>query len=244
MAWNSWQALFSLSVEAARRTGDKRLESTQLGHLAWAELTEQKNAHAALEHAREALLTVQEADDDLALGRASLRQANALHSLEDLEGAIEALSEAIRVFDRVAYLEGAAQARGIAGTALREARRPADAIAALRPVVGLAAAQSGAGAGAWTARGIHARLGIAESLLDMNQPAEALREAAVARKEAQAASLQVEIASAHVVSARAARALGDEDLAGSHIEAGLAQLDDGADAAAAQVRDQLQALQR
>jgi transcriptional regulator with XRE-family HTH domain len=243
MAWNSWQALFSLSVEAARRTGDKRLESIQLGHLAWADLTEQKDARAALERAQEALLAAREADDDLALGQASLCRGNALHSLADREGAIEALSEAIRVFDRVAYLEGAVQARGIAGSVLREAQRPADAIAALRPVVDLTAAQFGAAAGAWTVKGIQARLGIAESLLDMNQPGEALGEAVAAREEAQAASLPAEISRAYVVSARAARALGDEDLASSHIEAGLAQVDDGSDAAG-QVRDQLQALQR
>src|SRR6201996_3101461 len=36
MAWNSWQAFYSVSVAAARRIGDKRLESTLLGHLAWA----------------------------------------------------------------------------------------------------------------------------------------------------------------------------------------------------------------
>jgi hypothetical protein len=149
MAWNSWQALFSLSVEAARRTGDKRLESTQLGHLAWADLTEQKDARAALERAREALLAAQEV-----------------------------------------------------------------------------------------------RLGIGELLLDMNQPAEALGEAANVREEARAASLSAEIGRAHMVAARAARALGDEDLADSHIKAGLAQLDRGADATAGQVRDQLQALQR
>lgn len=154
------------------------------------------------------------------------------------------MCEATRVFDRVAYPEGAAQARGIAGGVLREAQRPSAAISVLRPVVDLAAAQSGAGAGAWTAEGIQARLGIAESLLDMNQPAEALGEAAVAREEAQAARLSAEIGRAHVVSARAARALGDEDLAGSHIKAGLAQLDSGADAVAGQVRDQIQALRR
>jgi transcriptional regulator with XRE-family HTH domain/tetratricopeptide (TPR) repeat protein len=244
MAWNSWQALFSLSVEAARRTGDKGLESTQLSHLAWADLTEQKDARAALERAREALLAAHEAGDDLALGRASLCQGAALRSLENLEGAIRALNEATRAFDRVPYPDGAAQARSIAGGVLREAGRPADAIAALRPVVDLAASHYGAGDGAWTARGIHARLGIAESLLDMNQPAEALGEAALAREEAQAASLPAEIGGAHVLSARAARALGDEDLADGHIEAGLAQLGRGADASAGQVRDQLQALQR
>jgi transcriptional regulator with XRE-family HTH domain len=158
MAWNSWHALFSLSVEAARRTRDKRLESTQLGHLAWADLTEQKDARAALGQAREALLAAQEADDDLAPGRAGL--------------------------------------------------------------------------------------GTAEPLPEMNQPREALREAAAAREEAQAASLSVVIGRTHLVSAHAARALGDEDLAGSHIEAGLAELDGSADAAAGQVRDQLRALQR
>jgi tetratricopeptide (TPR) repeat protein len=244
MAWNSWQALFSLSVEAARRVGDKALESTQLGYLAWADLTEQKDARGALEHAREALLAAQQADDDLALGWANLCQGRVLHSLGDLEGAIRALSEATQVFDRVVYLEGAAQARGIAGDVLREAGRPADAVAALRPLVDLAAARYGAGDSAWTGRGIHARLGIAESLLDMDQPAEALEEATLAREEAQTASFSAGIGRAHFVSALAARALGDEAVADRHIEAGLTKLDGGADAIAEQIRGQLQALQR
>jgi tetratricopeptide (TPR) repeat protein len=186
----------------------------------------------------------EEADDDLALGWANLGQARVLHSLGDLEGAIRALSEATQVFDRVAYLEGAAQARGIRGDVLREAGRPADAVAALRPVVDLAAARCGAGDGAWISRGIHARLGIAESLLDMNQPTEALEEAALAREEAQTASFSAEIGRAHVVSALAARALGDEAAADRHIEAGLTQLNGDADAVAEQIRYQLQALQR
>jgi transcriptional regulator with XRE-family HTH domain/tetratricopeptide (TPR) repeat protein len=244
MTWNTWQALFSLSVEAARRVGDKRLESTQLGYLAWADLTEQRDPRTALERAREALLAAQEADDDLALGWANLCQARVLHSLGDLEGAIRALTEATQVFDRVADLEGAAQARGIAGDVLREAGRPADAVAALRPVVDLMATGHGAGDGAQVSRGIHARLGIAESLLDTNQPAEALEEAALARQEAQAAGFPAEIGRAHVVSALAARALGDEAAADRHIEAGLTQLNGGADAVAEQIRCQLQALQR
>ena len=78
----------------------------------------------------------------------------------------------------------------------------------------------------------------------MNQPAEALEEAALAREQAQAASFSAETGKAHVVSALAARALGDEAAADRHIEAGLTQLNDGEDAVAEQIRDQLQALQR
>jgi hypothetical protein len=114
--------------------------------------------------------------------------------------------------------------------------------AALRPVVDLAAARYGAADGAWISRGIHARLGIAESLLDMSQPAEALEEAALARHEAQAASFSAEIGRAHVVSALAARALGDQAAADRHIEAGLTQLNGDADAIAEQIRYRLQAL--
>ena len=65
MAWNSWQAFYSVSVAAARRIGDKRLESTLLGYLAWADLAEQHDPRSALDHAREALLAAQEANDDL-----------------------------------------------------------------------------------------------------------------------------------------------------------------------------------
>lgn len=80
MPWHSWQALFSLSVEAARRVGDKRLESTQLGYLAWADLTEQRDPRSALERGREALLAAREADDDLALdGRTSARRGFCTH---------------------------------------------------------------------------------------------------------------------------------------------------------------------
>lgn len=60
MAWNSWQALFSLSLTAARRLGDKALEAAQLAHLAWADLAEQKNARIALDHAQEALTAARE----------------------------------------------------------------------------------------------------------------------------------------------------------------------------------------
>ena len=72
MAWNSWQALYSLSAEAARHIRDKRLESTHLGYLAWADLVEQRDARTALERAQQSLLAAQEANDDLTLGWASL----------------------------------------------------------------------------------------------------------------------------------------------------------------------------
>jgi hypothetical protein len=74
MAWNSWQAFYSLSVEDALRIRDKRLESTHLGYLAWADLVEQRDARTGLERAQEALLAAKEANDDLALGwRASTK---------------------------------------------------------------------------------------------------------------------------------------------------------------------------
>ena len=120
MAWNSWQALYLLSVAAARRIQDKRLESTHLGHLAWADLVEQRDSRTALARAREALLAAHEADDDLALGWASLYQGWALNSLGDHEGAIMTLNESALAFDRVAYVAGAAQARSMASEAMRQ----------------------------------------------------------------------------------------------------------------------------
>jgi transcriptional regulator with XRE-family HTH domain len=69
MAWNSWQAFYSVSVAAARRIRDKKLESAHLGYLAWADLVEQHDTGSAREHAQEARLAAQEADDDLARGR-------------------------------------------------------------------------------------------------------------------------------------------------------------------------------
>jgi len=69
MAWNSWQALYLLSVAAARRIRDKKLESAQLGYLAWADLVEQHDPRSAREHEQEALLAAQAADGDLARGR-------------------------------------------------------------------------------------------------------------------------------------------------------------------------------
>jgi tetratricopeptide (TPR) repeat protein len=119
MAWNSWQAFYSVSVEAARRIGDKRLESTHLGYLAWAELVEQRDARTALDRAQEALLAAQEADDKLALGWANFYQGWALNSLGDHEGAIATLNESALAFDQVAYVAGAAQARSIAAEAVR-----------------------------------------------------------------------------------------------------------------------------
>jgi transcriptional regulator with XRE-family HTH domain len=88
MAWNSWQALYLLSVEAARRIQDKRLESTHLGYLAWADLVEQRDAHTALERAREALLAAQEAGDDLTLA-ADTEQAGGMASKALRDGAVE-----------------------------------------------------------------------------------------------------------------------------------------------------------
>jgi transcriptional regulator with XRE-family HTH domain len=120
MAWNSWQAFYLLSVEAAARIADKSLESTQLGYLAWAELVEQRDAHAALGRAQEALLAAQEATDDLALGWANLYRGQALNSLGDHEGATTALNESALAFDRVAYAAGAAQGRSIASRAMRD----------------------------------------------------------------------------------------------------------------------------
>jgi transcriptional regulator with XRE-family HTH domain len=120
MAWNSWQAFYSVSVEAARRIQDKRLESAHLGYLAWADLVEQRDSRTALERAQEALLAAQEANDDLALGWASLYKGWALNSLGDHEAAIMTLNESALAFDRVAYAAGAAQARSMAGEAMRD----------------------------------------------------------------------------------------------------------------------------
>jgi transcriptional regulator with XRE-family HTH domain len=121
MAWNSWQAFYSLSAEAARRTRDKRLESTHLGYLAWADLVEQRDARTGLDRAQEALLAAQEATDELALGWASLYKGWALNSLGDGEGAITTLNESALAFDRAGYVAGAAQARSIAARAMHEA---------------------------------------------------------------------------------------------------------------------------
>jgi transcriptional regulator with XRE-family HTH domain len=85
MAWNSWQALYLLSVEAARRIRDKRLESTQLGYLAWAELVEQRDPRTALERAEQALIAAQEANDDLGAA-----QARSIASEAKRAGAVEA----------------------------------------------------------------------------------------------------------------------------------------------------------
>jgi hypothetical protein len=120
MAWNSWQALYSESVGAARRIHDKRLESIHLGYLAWAELVEQRDARAALNRAQEALLAAQEAKDDLALGWAKLYKGWALNSLGGHEDAITALNESGLAFDRAAYAAGAAQARSIASQAVQD----------------------------------------------------------------------------------------------------------------------------
>jgi hypothetical protein len=81
VAWNSWQAFYSLSVEAALRIRHKRLASTHLGYLASADLVEQRDARTGLERAQEALLAAKEANDDLALGWASLYKGWALNSL-------------------------------------------------------------------------------------------------------------------------------------------------------------------
>jgi hypothetical protein len=120
MAWNSWHALYTVSVEAARRIRDKKLESTHLGYLAWADLVEQRDTRTALERAQQALLAAQEANDDLALGWASLYKGWALNSLGHHEGAITTLNESALAFDRVAYDAGAAQARSIASEAMRD----------------------------------------------------------------------------------------------------------------------------
>jgi hypothetical protein len=120
MAWNSWQAFYLVSVAAARRSHDKRLEATHLGYLAWADLVEQHDPHLALARAQEALLAAHEANDDLARGWASLYQGWALHSLGDHEGATTTLNEAALAFDRVAYAAGAAQARSLASEAMRD----------------------------------------------------------------------------------------------------------------------------
>jgi AAA ATPase domain len=126
MAWNSWQALYSLSVEAAQRIGDRELESIQLGYLAWAHLVEQADARSALKRASEALLAAQEANDDLTLGWANLYKGWALHSLGDHVAATMTLDESALAFDRAAYSAGAAQARSIAREAIRDAAEEVD----------------------------------------------------------------------------------------------------------------------
>jgi transcriptional regulator with XRE-family HTH domain len=123
MAWNSWQALYLASVEAARRMKDRRLESIHLGYLAWAELVEQRDAHTALDRAQEALIAAQDTNDDLAVGWANLYQGWALKSLGDHEGAAATLNESALAFDRVAYAAGAEQARSIASAAMRDGGR-------------------------------------------------------------------------------------------------------------------------
>src|ERR1700677_3015416 len=111
MAWNSWQAFYLVSVAAAQRIRDKSLESTQLGYLAWAELVEQHDARTALHCAQEALLAAKEANDDLALGWATLYKGWALNLLGDHVAATTALDESALAFGRVGYAAGAAQAR-------------------------------------------------------------------------------------------------------------------------------------
>lgn len=115
MAWNSWQAFYLVAVEAARRIHDKNLESTHLGYLAWASLVEQRDARTALEHAQQALLAAQDANNDLALGWACLYKGQALNSLGDHKDAVTALNDSALAFDRAGYIAGAAQARSMAG---------------------------------------------------------------------------------------------------------------------------------
>jgi hypothetical protein len=121
MAWNSWQAFYSLSVEDALRIRDKRLESTHLGYLAWADLVEQRDARTGLERAQEALLAAKEAKRRPRPGLASLYKGWALNSLGDREAAITTLNESALAFDRVAYVAGAAQAGSIATQAMHDA---------------------------------------------------------------------------------------------------------------------------
>ena len=118
MAWNSWQVFYSLSVDAARRIGDKTLESTHVSYLAWAELVEQGDAHAASERAQQAVLAARETGDNLALGWATFYKGSALNALKEYEAAAVTLTESAAAFDRIAHVTDATQARIVARKAL------------------------------------------------------------------------------------------------------------------------------
>jgi transcriptional regulator with XRE-family HTH domain/tetratricopeptide (TPR) repeat protein len=243
MGWNSWTSVFALSVASARRIGNHRLEAIHLGYLAWADLVEQDDAVSALAHADNAVVAATIADDRLALGWGFIYRGWALNSLGDHEGALTALEGAADLFDSVAEQGGANQARAVAGGALQSLGRPAEAVAKLKHILDEAVkADADTPGRSWRMTEIVARVRMAECLLDIGRPEDALTEAERARSIADAPDFMAGIGRSHLISARAALTLQNMALAASHVAAGLDVIEGSTRPAARELRARFEAL--
>jgi transcriptional regulator with XRE-family HTH domain/tetratricopeptide (TPR) repeat protein len=222
MAWNSWHDFYTLAVRVAQRMGDKRVESIELGYLARSDLVEQGDVQHARLHATASGVAAAESGDELALGWADYYQGWCRHAVGDYAGAADFLTGAVAHFDGRGFVHGSMQARSLLGSALRAQGHPQEAIQLLTRVVhDASAADTGKTTPTWTYTEVVARLRIAESLLDLGRAEEAHHRATNAVRVAEDAQCALSQGTSHFTAARTAMAVGRDEEAELHIEAGI-----------------------
>ena len=110
LQWGHWYDLFSLAVASAEALGDKQLEATHLGYVAWTEMEERADMPGALKTAQRALAAADLADDDRQRGWANFYITSAHRLMEQREPAAAAAKLAIAQFHAVGDSDGEAQA--------------------------------------------------------------------------------------------------------------------------------------
>lgn len=127
--WGAWRALFEISVEAAVRTGDARLEALHYGYLSNAEYAEGNNDEAGFSYALKALDAADRANDDEQRGWANYYASLASwRANSDLKVGMAYASSSVVAFDRAKQNDGIVYARHIKA---RFHRKLGDASAAL-----------------------------------------------------------------------------------------------------------------
>lgn len=243
VSWNNWHRLFALSVAAARNLEDRQSEALQLCHLAWAELVELDTPAAALETSVDAVAAANDADDDLARGWALYYRGWAENGLHRPERAIDSLKASASAFERIGHLEGVVQAQSLASDALRASGNPRAAIDMLRRLTArVMTVHERSSEPVWVQTRILAHIRIADGLLDLARPTEALREAAQGVSLAETASWVWGLGRCHLMAARAAQAMGDNELMNDHIESGMSALAGNTEALPAVIRADLEDL--
>ncbi|MFG6446067.1 helix-turn-helix domain-containing protein [Microbacterium sp. P06] len=101
VTWGHWHRFFSLAVTAAQNLGDPKMEATQLGYVAWAEIVETGEreravltGHAALSAAQRAGDTTQEGWANYYIGWASWLLSRVIEGAAAADAAIRAFTGA------------------------------------------------------------------------------------------------------------------------------------------------------
>lgn len=114
LTWGSWREFFSLAVTAAQRLGDAKMEATQLGYVAWAEIVEAGDSERAVSTGRNALEVAKGAGDTVQEGWAYYYISWASMLLHRFVEAAAAVDSAAAAFSRAGEKAGEDNARLLA----------------------------------------------------------------------------------------------------------------------------------